>query len=159
MFPSWGCFSQPLLKVRPPMSAGLQCHQASNVFFWQSLQCRQKTSNVGASNVRASNVWTSNVIAPSGFQMVKKGLVANGLDLEWWDLKSGSPTIWNSDKTVPFLNSLIFKCKFYSDGNSFFFIHLSYSFNFTVVYFCQIMGGIPPPSGGIVGKNRITRII
>ena len=23
--PSWGCFTQPLLKVRPPMSAGLQC--------------------------------------------------------------------------------------------------------------------------------------
>ena len=54
--PSWGCFSQPLLKVGPPMSAGLQCHQASNVFFGESLQCRQKTSNVGASNVRASNV-------------------------------------------------------------------------------------------------------
>ena len=41
----------------------------------------------------------------------------------------------------------------------FFNIHLGFSFNFTVVYLCQIMGGIPPPSGGIVGKNRSTRNI
>ena len=39
----------------------------------------------------------------------------------------------------------------------FFFIHLGHSFNFTVVYLCQIMGGILPPSGGIVGKNQSTR--
>ena len=30
-------------------------------------------------------------------------------------------------------------------------------FNFTVVYIFQIKGGIPPPSGGIVGKNQSTR--
>ena len=36
----------------------------------------------------------------------------------------------------------------------FFYIHLGYSFSFTVVYLCQIIGGIPSPSGGIVGKNR-----
>ena len=28
-----------------------------------------------------------------------------------------------------------------------FFIHLGYSFNFTVVYLCHVMGGIPPPRG------------
>ena len=39
----------------------------------------------------------------------------------------------------------------------FFYIHLGYSFNFTVVYLCHIMGGIPPPGGGIVGKNQSTR--
>ena len=44
-------------------------------------------------------------------------------------------------------------------GNFFiiFFIHLGYSFNFTVVSL-PIMRGIPPPSGGIVGKNRSIRI-
>ena len=30
----------------------------------------------------------------------------------------------------------------------FFFTHLGYFFNFTVVYLCQIKGGISPPSGG-----------
>ena len=35
--------------------------------------------------------------------------------------------------------------------------HLAYSFNFTVVYFCQIKEGIPPPSGGIMGKNWSNR--
>ena len=38
----------------------------------------------------------------------------------------------------------------------FFYTHLGYSLNFTVVYHCQVMGGIPQPSGGIVGKNRST---
>ena len=32
--------------------------------------------------------------------------------------------------------------------------HLGYSLNFTVVCLCHMMGGIPPPSRGIVGKNR-----
>ena len=40
---------------------------------------------------------------------------------------------------------------------NFFYTHLSYSFNFTVVYLCQIMGGIPLPSGGVVSKKRSTR--
>ena len=35
--------------------------------------------------------------------------------------------------------------------------HLGYSLNFTVVYHCHVMGGIPPPCRGIVGKNRSTR--
>ena len=38
----------------------------------------------------------------------------------------------------------------------YFFIHLRYSFNAidtTVLYHCSV-GGIPPPSKGIVGKNR-----
>ena len=35
--------------------------------------------------------------------------------------------------------------------------HLGYSLNFSVVYHCHIMGGIPPPGRGIVGKNRSTR--
>ena len=39
----------------------------------------------------------------------------------------------------------------------YFFTHLVYYFNFTVVYIFQIKGGIPPPSGGIVGKNQSTR--
>ena len=39
----------------------------------------------------------------------------------------------------------------------FIYIHLGYSLNFTVVYLCLITGGIPPPGGGIVGKNRSTR--
>ena len=29
---------------------------------------------------------------------------------------------------------------------------LGYSLNFTIAFHCQVMGGIPPPSGGIVGK-------
>ena len=37
----------------------------------------------------------------------------------------------------------------------FFNTHLCYSFNFTVVYLCHVMGGIPPPSGGIVGKTGV----
>ena len=37
----------------------------------------------------------------------------------------------------------------------FFLIHLGYHFNFTVVYLCQIIGGISPPSGGIVGKTGV----
>ena len=39
----------------------------------------------------------------------------------------------------------------------FFNTHLGCSLNFTVVCHCQVMGGIPPPSGGMVGKNRSTR--
>ena len=39
----------------------------------------------------------------------------------------------------------------------FFFTHLGYSLNFTVVCHCQVKGGIPPPSRGIVGDNRSTR--
>ena len=41
--------------------------------------------------------------------------------------------------------------------NSFFNTHLGTSLNFTVVCHCQVMGGIPPPSRGIVGKNRSAR--
>ena len=40
--------------------------------------------------------------------------------------------------------------------NFFLNTHLGYSFNFTVVYLCQIKGGIPPPIRGILGKNRST---
>ena len=40
---------------------------------------------------------------------------------------------------------------------SFLYTHLSYAFNFTVVYLCHVMVGIPPPSEVIVGKNRSTR--
>ena len=39
----------------------------------------------------------------------------------------------------------------------FFNTHLGYSLNFTVVCHCQVMGGIPSPSGGIVGENWSTR--
>ena len=39
-----------------------------------------------------------------------------------------------------------------------FYTHLGYSFNFTVSCHCQVMGGIPPPSRGIVGENRSTRV-
>ena len=39
----------------------------------------------------------------------------------------------------------------------FFNAHLGYSFNFTIVYLCHVIGGIPPPSGVIVGKNWSTR--
>ena len=42
--------------------------------------------------------------------------------------------------------------------NFFFNIHLGYSLYFTVVCLCHITRGIPPPSGGIVGKNRSARI-
>ena len=41
----------------------------------------------------------------------------------------------------------------------FFYIHLGYSLYFIVVCLCHIKGGVPPPSGGIVGKNRSTRNI
>ena len=43
------------------------------------------------------------------------------------------------------------------DKIMFFNTYLGYSFNFIVVYLYHVMGGIPPPSGGIVGKNRSTR--
>ena len=39
----------------------------------------------------------------------------------------------------------------------FFNTHLSYSLNFTAVCLCHVMGGIPPPSRGIVGKNLSTQ--
>ena len=55
-----------------------------------------------------------------------------------------------STQSFSYLHSLM-SCK------GFFYIHLGYSFNFTDVYLCHIMWGIPPPSGGIVGKNRSTR--
>ena len=35
----------------------------------------------------------------------------------------------------------------------FFNCHLGYSFNFTVVYLCHVMGGIPPPSGRDGGND------
>ena len=39
--------------------------------------------------------------------------------------------------------------------NVFFYnTHLGYSLYFTVVCLCHITRGVPPPSGGIVGKNR-----
>ena len=37
------------------------------------------------------------------------------------------------------------------------YTHLGYSLDFTVVCHCQVMGGIPPLSGGIVGENQSTR--
>ena len=42
------------------------------------------------------------------------------------------------------------------EGEYFFFTHLGYSLNFTVVYHFLVMGGIPPLSRGIVGKNQST---
>ena len=44
--------------------------------------------------------------------------------------------------------------KIWRNSSNFFYTHLGYSFNFTVVYLCQIKEGIPPPSGGIVGKKN-----
>ena len=46
------------------------------------------------------------------------------------------------------------KCQLKTKIVEFFLYPSQYSFNFTVVYLCQIVGGIPPPSGVIVGKNR-----
>ena len=40
----------------------------------------------------------------------------------------------------------------------FFNTHLGYSFYFTVVCLCHITRGIPPPNGGIVGKNRVSGV-
>ena len=42
-------------------------------------------------------------------------------------------------------------------GIFFFNSHLGYSVNFTVACHRQVVGGIPPPSGDIVGENRSTR--
>ena len=47
--------------------------------------------------------------------------------------------------------------KFYFFIIIFFYIHLGYSLYFTVVCLCHIKRGVPPPSGGKVGKNRSTR--
>ena len=52
-----------------------------------------------------------------------------------------------------------FKGLFFIAVRIFFYTHLGYSLNFTVVCHCQVMGGIPPPSGGIVGENQCTRSI
>ena len=43
--------------------------------------------------------------------------------------------------------------------NFFLNTHLGFSLIFTVVCHCQVTGGIPPPSGGIGGENRSSRII
>ena len=45
----------------------------------------------------------------------------------------------------------------FSNNTFIFYTHLGYSLNFTVSFHCQVMGPIPPPSGGIVGKNWSTR--
>ena len=78
-----------------------------------------------------------------------------------------SPPVLENKRTYIFLELTCHKNIFIQDVTFFFHLlkkyffntHLGYSFNFTVVYFCLIKEGIPPPSGGIVGKNWSTRNI
>ena len=50
--------------------------------------------------------WGSEIRTSLDFEWSKRGWVANGPGFEW-DLKSGSPTIWNRDKWPPFCQKSI----------------------------------------------------
>ena len=52
-------------------------------------------------NQREKIQWGSEIWTSLDFKLSKRSWVANGLDFKW-NLKSGSPTIWNLDKWVPF---------------------------------------------------------
>ena len=49
--------------------------------------------------------WGSEIRTSLDFEKLKGGWVPNGPDFEW-DLKSGSPTIWNLNKWLPFCQKL-----------------------------------------------------